>query len=373
MTLRTLHLIHTPRHSGAEILVDDLCTRHSQKGHIVGIASLEPTDPLFRETLSRLEATGTSLHIPSRRHNRLQRVAHLRGAITAFDPDVVFAHSVLPSLYGRLALPLLQKRPKFVTVLHSATNDDFSGSYFRLIERTLRWRADYVVAVSEAGGRSYKARFGSALPVCTIKNGIDLQRFRSIDRAAVRKSYAISDPTKILLQVGRVSPVKQQLSSIELLSSLVAAGWDVELWLAGLTEDASYEAKLRSVVAEARLAHRVRFLGSRSDVPELLGAADLYLMPSYAEAHSIAFLEALASNVPILASNIEAFRFASGMPAVRLVENGDPSLRKEAESLLSNNARTPRRLEQFDISCTARSYLQLATQICGGDVLVPKT
>jgi L-malate glycosyltransferase len=363
--LRMLHLIYTPRHSGAEILVADLATHHTRLGHTVSLASLEPADSSFESTLAHLASQGVPLHAPSGSLTKLQRVMFLRSTMAKIEPNVVFAHSVVPSLYGRLSLPFGSKVPKFVTVLHCARNDDFADDrLFQLLEHTLRWRADHVVSVSDGGARSYRARFGAFPPIRTIKNGIDLNRFRSTDRFSARKKYALGDDMKLLLQVGRLSPMKQQAASIDLLSTLTEDGYrNVQLWLAGLTEDPSYESHLRDMIRSRSLQNRVKILGSRDDVPELLAAADLFLMPSVSESQGIALLEALASKVPILASDIEAFQFAKDMKGVSLAPIQSSKFVEEAKILLALEERPYRPLDEFNIERTSDDYLALAQRL----------
>jgi glycosyltransferase involved in cell wall biosynthesis len=364
-TLRMLHLIHTPRHSGAEILVADVATRHARLGHTVSVASLEPADGSFEFTSVQLASHGVSLHAPPGSLSKLQRIAHLRKAMRTIEPDVVFAHSILPSLYGRLSLPFGGKTPKFVTVLHCARNDDFSDDILlQLLEHGLRRRADCVVSVSEGGARSYRTRFGTYPPTHTIKNGIDLNRFRSTDRVWARKKYGLSDDTKLLLQVGRLSPMKQQAASIELLSTLIGGGHrNVQLWFAGLTEDPDYEKQLRNMISRRSLESHVHFLGSRTDVADLLTAADLFLMPSVTEAQSVALLEALASNVLILASDIESFQFAKDMKGVSLAPIQSPKFFEEAKRLLALEERPYRSLDGFNIERTCDDYLAIARRL----------
>jgi|SRR5581483_1611572 len=369
--LRMLHLIHTPRHAGAEILVADLATRHTRLGHAVSVASLEPADSSFELTSVQLASEGIPLHAPPSSLSKLQRVAHLRTAIRTSEPDVVFAHSVLPALYGRVSLPFGNKIPKFVTVLHCGRNDDFSDdAYLELLERVLRWRTDCVVSVSEAGARAYRARFGASSPIHTIKNGIDINRFGSGDRLSARKKYGLREDTKLLLQVGRISPLKGQAESIELLSSLVEQGQpNVQLWLAGLTEDSSYENKLRDMISSLSLESRVKLLGSRTDVAELLAAADLFLMPSVTESQGIALLEALASNILVLASDIEAFQFAKNMRGVSLVPVQSSRFIEEAKRLLALGERPYRVLDEFDIQRTSDNYLAMAQRLHAGRLI----
>jgi L-malate glycosyltransferase len=92
----------------------------------------------------------------------------------------------------------------------------------------------------------------------------------------------------------------------------------------------------------------------------LLAAADVYLMPSPMEAHSIALIEALASGVPVVASNIPAFAYASAFPGVALVGMDDgAALAKATRDFLVAGTRHERNLDAYDIAETERQYRDL--------------
>lgn len=362
--LRIMHLIHTPRHSGAEALVRDLCLLHMKCGIESAVASFSPSETAFTSQVDLLANSQIKLFIPSRSLKKSSRVLHLRCAYSNFQPHVIFGHSVLPSLYGRISLPLTPRRSRFVTVLHSASNDDFAAPYLRVLEFFLSRRADEIVAVSEQGAKAYESRFDRSSPVKLIKNGINLRRFTNVSRSSARTSLGIPRERKILIQIGRVSPVKQQGVSISLTAALLESGIDVEIWLAGLTEDSDYKNRLSQLVDSLDLGDRVKFLGSRSDVPELLAVGDLYLMPSLQEAHSIALLEALASGIPVLASDIRPFEFAKQFDAVRLVDSKNAAeLKASAVKLLAEARPEARDMEEYDITRTADQYALLALEL----------
>jgi L-malate glycosyltransferase len=343
------------------MLVRDLCLLHGRKGMACAIAAFAPAQPEFLPDLERLKGAGTALYVPQRVFGKFGRVKHFRGAYADFRPDAVFAHSVLPGLYGKLALPLGSERPRFATVLHSASNDDFDDWYLSLIERFTRRRAHRIIAVSEEGAGNYRRRFGHRLPVGIIPNGIDIERFRSVDRNEARRRLGIADGMKIILQVGRISKVKQQDLSVRALSGLLRTG-GAELWLAGPKEDEEYLASILEQVRREGLEGRVKFLGSRPDVPELLAASDLYLMPSTAEAHSVALLEALASGVPAVLSDIAAFAAYRGWPGVETIPVGSANaLREKSERLLAAG-RHEREMTKYSIEATAGRYGTAASE-----------
>lgn len=78
------------------------------------------------------------------------------------------------------------------------------------------------------------------------------------------------------------------------------------------------EAEMRRLAAELGLAGRVHFLGQRDDVPDLLSALDLFVLPSHSEGVSLALLEAMAAGLPVIATAV------GGLPEV--VTDGDNGL-----------------------------------------------
>lgn len=366
--MRILHIVHTPRYSGAEILVRDLCRAHGRQGHEAAVCSFNPPAASFLPEIEAMEKNGTRMFLPPHPLRRLQRVAALRRCYLSFRPDVILGHSSLPALYGRAALPGTG-HPCFVSVLHSGTMDDFSGLKAHLGERLLsRWN-DAVVCIHPLSARNYVQRTGYKGEIRVIPNGIDIARFQAAtqNRAVLRAAWGIGNK-KIILQTGRILEIKQQLFSIESLLPLLRQRDDIEIWLAGGGEEDSYVAQIKSLIAQNAMADRIKMLGPRRDVPDLLAAADVFIMPSLIELQGIALLEALASGVPVVASDLDTLRFAGQKEGVALVppENGAIFAAAVEKLLLRKPAVTPpagiryaRDMSEYDISRTAESYLSL--------------
>lgn len=358
--MKILHIIHTPRHSGAESLVVQLSTAHASAGVAVAVASFGPAAPEFSESVSKLKKQGVGIFFPKRVLGSFNRVQHLQKVCTEFKPDVIYAHSVLPALYARLLLT----RAKVIPVLHAATNDDYAERVLELSEKILTHRASTIVAVSDEAARSYHRRFARHLPR-VIKNGINVSSFVGVNRSTVRDELCIPPAKMIILQVGRIAEAKNQAFSVRALSSLLRSwGGRAEFWMAGLTEDARYEAEVRRIIQEEDVGNFVRFLGARPDVPELLAACDVYVMPSQKEAHSVALIEALASGAPLVISDIPTFQFAIRYPGVDVLGLSDAeAFRQSVERLLGRGERFTRSVEEYDVASTADQYLALAKSI----------
>lgn len=362
--MRLMHLIHTPRHSGAEVLVRDLCLRHAAEGHVCAVAAFAPSAEAFKPELDKLTTAGVVLDIPDQTLGGAARIKRYAAAIRAFKPDVIFGHSALPAVYGRLAVLAAGSKARFISVLHSGT-DDYGSLKLRWIERLLQARTDKIISVSQSAADAYLRRLKSSPPLEIVLNGVDLDRFYAARerRAEIRAALGLADGQKLMLQVGRVSPVKQQRFTLDAMLPALREDPNLLLWFAGIVEDAEYAAAFEAEIAAAGLGDRVRFLGPRLDVPDLLSACDVYLMPSLSEAHSIAFLEAMASGPPIVASDIESFQFAKGIEGVDLVDcQADAAKARFREAACAGSGRHRHDMGQYDLATTAAAYRDLAAR-----------
>jgi glycosyltransferase involved in cell wall biosynthesis len=135
-----------------------------------------------------------------------------------------------------------------------------------------------------------------------------------------------------------------------------------------LTEDDAYRQTVVEQIAALELSRHVVWLGSRSDVPALLSAADIYLMPSVREAHSVAMIEALASGIPMVVSEIDAFtaivRFAG---VISVVSTDSSHYALAVEKFIGNRRRYERDLGAFSVERVGERYFDLFRQILAED------
>jgi glycosyltransferase involved in cell wall biosynthesis len=104
--------------------------------------------------------------------------------------------------------------------------------------------------------------------------------------------------------LANLAPHKGQETAIRAVALLKRQGVDLTCWLAGVERGGggAYTERLRALIAETGVADRVRLLGQRGDTPELLRAADFFLLPSTREGLPLSILEAQATRVPVLAA-----------------------------------------------------------------------
>jgi len=160
--------------------------------------------------------------------------------------------------------------------------------------------------------------------------------------------------------------VKNQLQTVHAFKEVAQQVPLARLLLVGVVEDPAYFTAVKDLVAKLGLEQQVTVEGPRSDISDILFKASVFAMPSRSEGHSIAFLEALASGVPIVASDIRPFSFAVDFPAVHLLDPEDISAYASALVAALGEGRAQRPLGGLTLADTAERYLAVARQVTGG-------
>ncbi|SAL73292.1 glycosyltransferase family 4 protein [Caballeronia telluris] len=359
--MRILHLVLAPRLSGAEVLAKDLAIHQQRGGETVGVTALTPAHDDFGPLCDELTENGVQCLFPARMHGRVGKLWNLYQTVKGYRADVLFAHATIPAFYAR-TLPL---KVPVVYVMHSATND-FESYVFRRVERMLSRRARAVIAVSPTNIDDYVGAVGRHPSMTLIPNGVDMARFGRRPLAGIEDANGGLQ----IVQVGRYTSVKNQLSTVHAFERVVQTVPEARLLLCGVIEDPAYHAAVGDLVSKLGLASRVTLDGPRSDVADLLQQSRVFAMPSRSEGHSIAFLEALASGVPVVASTIRPFSFAADFPGVHLCDPDDTAAYASALVEALGDPRSLRPLGGLTLADTAARYLAVAQEVTRG---MPRT
>lgn len=354
--MRILQIVLAPRLSGAEVLAKGIAISHQRSGHSGCIASLLPPQTDFAHIADELRTEGVTCLFPARSYHNLGRLLFLYNAIRRFKPDIIFAHSTLPALYVR-ALPT---RVPIVWVMHSGAND-FENKVLLRAERLFSRRAKAVIAVSQKNIDDYLKEIGPHPAMFVVPNGVDTTRFNGDD--STHATHRPPGKTKQIVQIGRYYEVKNQLDTVRAFRHAVSIEPDARLLMCGVIEDHAYHAAVTALVAELGLNDYVEIVGPQSNVAEILHGSRVFVMPSSFEAHSIGFLEALASGIPVVANAIPAFAFAVGFPSVRLIDTSNVEAYGHALVESLQQPRAGRSLTGLTLQDTANRYLAIALQL----------
>lgn len=226
------------------------------------------------------------------------------------DLDILQVHDFFPGVVGRIA-GILAGTPRLIATLHNTYT--WLGRVHGLINRLLgRW-TEAIVGVSEACVQDSLAR--DKVPVykyLRIHNGVDPQRFRPRGDAAARLRSELGWPTEciILCNVGTFSERKRQSDLLEAFNMAAGSANDLRLLIIGSRREheAGVHEDLMQRIASSPYHNRIAVLSGRHDVEMLLSGSDLYCMPSRVEGFGIALVEAMLCGLPVLCSDIPAFR-----------------------------------------------------------------
>ena len=190
-------------------------------------------------------------------------------------------------------------------VLVHVHDHDIAPLPVRLLHRVFARPTDLGICVSRAVGETAEnAYYVRHDRVRVVHNGLDLERFRQIRpdaRSRLRADLAVPANSRVLAMIGRFYVEKGQEEMIRMMPAIAARCPDVVLILAG---DGPYRRDCENLAEQLNLQPHVRFLGQRNDVPELLAASDLLVMPSHIEGFPLAVVEALALGRPVVGYDV---------------------------------------------------------------------
>ncbi len=225
--------------------------------------------------------------------------------------------------YKSNALGLLLRRfwrMRLVTTVHGWVHFTRRTPLYYWVDRVCLPRYEKVICVSE-DLRQRCLECGVPAGRCVlIENGIDTEEFsRRLGIGEARQRLGVNAGRFLLGGVGRLSPEKGFDLLIRAVAELVRDGLDVGLLIAGEGDERS---RLEALIEELGLAERVKLLGYCADTRELYQALDVYVLSSLREGLPNVLLEAMALEVPVVATRI------AGVP--RLVCDGENGVLVEA-------------------------------------------
>lgn len=315
--MRVLYVNHTATVSGAErSLLDLLAALPRAVQPLVATPEGRLREAVETLGIPSTRITGTAgslrvhpLHTPRAIAEMTAAAWQVRRAAARHGAELVHANSIRAGIV--LALARLGPIPTVVHVRDCLPPGPVTTATMRLIAAT----ATTVVANSRYTAESVRAAApGARLEV--VHNPVDLERWdpARIDRTGSRAALGEAGEHGLLVGVvAQLTPWKGQDTAIEALKLLCQEGIDAHLLLIGSAkfvdratrfDNEGYLARLHELVADAGLEARVSWLGEREDVPELVGALDVLLLPSWEEPFGRSLIEAMALGVPVIATTV---------------------------------------------------------------------
>lgn len=260
----------------------------------------DPADPLFAELEARARAWQAPL-VPIDDRGALDHrvVGRLREVCDRHQPAIWHGHDYKSNLCG-----LMMKRPgmRRITTVHGWVKRTWKTPLYYWIDRWSIRRYDRVVCVSTD---LYERCLELGVPAgrCSyVPNAVDTEEYaRTMDHTEAKRRLGASPDRPLIGMVGRLSREKRCDLVIRALQLLREEGLDAELWIAG---EGDQRAALESLVADLELGDRVRFTGYLPDPSVNYQALDVLAMSSVREGLPNSLLEAMAFEVPVVATDV---------------------------------------------------------------------
>ncbi len=335
--MKILHLISSRGFYGAERVTLDLCKGLKRKGHEPIIGVIRNSRNPHLEVAE--EAKNTSIDVvifPCEGRLDVRLIFRMRRYASENRINLVHCHGYKSNFYGLLA------RPKGIPIV--ATNHNWLASRWRLrvyrrFDSLVMRFFTRMVAVSKDVEKEMRRYGVPGEKVRVIDNGIDVTRFNeTMLPAAIREEFGIKKGVTVIGTVGNLGAEKGHGYLLE-----AAKGVATESMKLIIVGDGPLRAHLEKEVSRLGLGDKVIFTGFRKDIPNLLSAMDIFVLPSVIEGLPMVLLEAMAAGKAVVATRVGAVPKVVHNGNGILVEPRDvPGLQNAISSLLTSEEKRRR-------------------------------
>ncbi len=247
--------------------------------------------------------------------HKVKSYKHFSKKINEFNPDVLHVH--LELFYSLLYAVFNNK--KIIHTIHSQP-ERISSKRLKFFFKMLTKKKLLTLVGCAKCVSDKMVKMWSANHICTVYNPIDISEYSCADR---NEAHPFS-----YIHVARMNPIKNQKLLITAFKAVTEESPNSRLVMVG---DGSLTQELKSLTFDLGIADKVEFLGNRSDIPQLLSNADAFVLSSDSECCPMTVLEAIASGLPVVSTDVGGIGEISG-DAGLLVEKGN--LQQLAEAMI---------------------------------------
>lgn len=361
--MRILQVITSLLIGGAETLVVNLVPRLRAMGHEVDVCVFNGVETPLME---RLRKENQGIKIWELGHSFYNPLFILKLARIMRKYDIVHTHNSSPQLYVALASVLCSV--ELCSTEHNTSNRKRSWKWYAPIESWMYGRYDHIICISDIAEKKLREYMGGEWTnpfsekynrISTINNGVDVEAIHNAVSDA--KLMAVKEGRMAILMVAGFRDAKDQDAIVRALSLLDKNKYEV--WFAGIGER---QEAVKELAIRLGVADRVRFLGLRNDIPNVLKAADIIVMSSHWEGLSLSNIEGMAAGKPFIASDVNGLREVTKGYGILFPEGDAATLAQEIQKL--HDAPTSyesvarqcyTRAQEYDINKTAEGYARI--------------
>jgi glycosyltransferase involved in cell wall biosynthesis len=356
--LKILYVITGLGVGGAEKVVVDLADQMLKRGHQVKIAYLKG-EPIVRPQNNEIELIYLdfeNLKCFSSAYQKYKKI------LERFQPDVVHAHMVHANIFTRISRAFIAV-PKLICTAH---NSNEGGQLRMLAYKFTNHLSDLNTNVSDEASKSLiaKGAFNSN-NLTTVYNGIDLHKFNKKDSSLKLNNNVIN-----FICVGRFNEQKDYPNLFRAIVLLKDKVPNLKFKFS-IVGDGELRSELEQLIKDLDINNCVQLLGKRSDIPDLLNAADFFVLPSKHEGLPTVVIEAMACHTFVIATDCGGSAEIMGNTGILVPSQNSEALAqalKEAVErtpleIQENNFKARQRVEElFSLEKSVQNWLKLYEQ-----------
>jgi glycosyltransferase involved in cell wall biosynthesis len=258
--------------------------------------------------------------------------------------DIVHCHSPIGGVICRLAANKLRKNG--LRVIYTAHGFHFfkgaplkNWLFYYPVEKYLSRYTDILITINQEDYERAKRKFKAKKIEYVPGVGIDINKFQNVavDKEKKRVELGIAKEAYVMLSVGELNENKNHSTVIRALKRVNNP--NITYMICG---QGPLEEKLKDLIKGLDLSSQVKLLGYRSDIPEILKVSDLFVFPSHREGLGLAAIEAMASGLPIITSNIHGIKDYSidGVTGYSCSPNDFKGFASAIKKIISNQEKT---------------------------------
>ena len=353
--MKILHVITSLLTGGAEKLIVDIVPRLREKGHVVDVVVFNGIETPFLKELRKNK--DVKVFLLGNSFYDVRYILKLRRIIKNYD--VVHTHNSSPQLYAAIANVGMHKR--LVTTEHNTTNRKRNNLLLRIVDKWMYKQYEQIICISNKAAENLKNYLGYSDRICVIYNGVDVERFHQAQPIPGMKSSSF-----VALMVAAFRPQKDQDTLVRAISRLPKEKYEV--WFAG---DGPRMEEVQNLVKKLGMENQVRFLGNRTDVPELLKTADVIVMSTHYEGLSLSNIEGMSVEKPFVASDVDGVHEITAGYGILFPHEDEQTLAQIIVRLSSDNnyysqisLKCYERAKQYDIDMMAKQYNMIYCLCC---------
>ncbi|MBF1486750.1 MAG: glycosyltransferase [Prevotella pallens] len=365
--MKILQVITSLDMGGAETLVVNLIPRLQALGNTVDLCIFNGKETPLTQRL-RKESPQTKIYALG--HGVYNPLYILKLVKIMKNYDIVHTHNSSPQLFVAIASLFIQTN--LVSTEHNTSNRKRNWKWYRPIESWMYSRYNHIICISKIAEEKLREYMGGEWlvtssnkykSITTINNGIDVNAIS--EAVPCKELLELKENRKAILMVAGFRKQKNQDTIIRALTLLDQEKYEV--WFAGIGERME---EVKQLALSLGVCERVRFLGLRTDIPNVLRAADIIVMSSHWEGLSLSNVEGMSAHKPFIASDVNGLREVTKGYGILFPHEDAKALADEINQLAESDKyydevanRCYNRALEFDISKMVNGYNQVYQKV----------